>query len=68
MQYIKEHVIISMDRSLPMNAKVKKNIEEEIKQIRAFSAKLYNNKDEALEFLHKTGIYTQTGRLTKWYK
>lgn len=57
-----------MDRSLPMNAKVKKNIEEEIKQIRAFSVKLYNNKDEALEFLHKTGIYTQTGRLTKWYK
>ncbi len=51
-----------------MYTRTKKDVEKEIKIIRDFAEELRNDKQKALEFLCRTGIYTPDGKLSKWYR
>lgn len=48
--------------------RTKKDIEKEILMIRSFSKKMSEDTEKAKAFLIEAGIYTPTGKLTKWYK
>lgn len=48
--------------------RTKKDIEKEILMIKSFSKELSEDKEKAKAFLVEVGIYTPTGKLTKWYK
>lgn len=44
-----------------------KELEAYLKEVEAYKKKLLKSKTAAMAFLHSTGIYTKTGRLTRPY-
>jgi len=45
-----------------------KEINEYVKEMKAYSKKISSSKSESIKFLVETGIYDKNGKLTKHYR